>query len=1055
MARIPDVGRRALALVVVLAVAGGLDTAVRAQRTVPTNAFLTPAAQQDLATAHGAERDVVRSRHAALRLDGLRSAAGAVPIVDLPLFPDVSFTAALDRLEDLGPGRYVWTGHLAGIEDGEVTFAVTDGVLAGQIQLPGGLYRLHGGADGYAIEQIDTSVLPRELPPIAPVINPADAVVGPMAAQDDGSQIDLMVVYTPAARAAAGGTAAMNALIDLSVSNSNTAYANSGVTQRLRLVHRVEVSYVENTTNMGLDLSRLASPSDGFADEVHTLRNTYGADFVTLLTTGTDACGIGYVMQTCRRPSRRTPSTSPRELRRGQPLMAHELGHNMGLQHDFANAGFAGAYPYAYGYQDPGNFRTVMAYPCSARMPADAYFSTPLRTWRPPVGVAGAANNALALNNTAPTTANFRASVGPVTCTFSISPASQSVAAAAAARTVALTASDPSCAWTAVSSAGFLSITSAASAAGSATVAWAVAANPGTAARSGTLTIAGRVLTVSQVGARTRGDFDGDGRADRTVFSPGSGMWATENGALRQFGLPGDMPVPADYTGDGVIDTAVIARPPATVRPGRAVQPGAGDVPVPADYNGDGITDAAVFRTTDGAAGVFLVRGQFTQAWGQRGDQPAAADFDGDGKADLAVFLASDGGKWLLLFSGSNYTASTQYIWGTEGDVPVAGDFDGDGRSELVAYRPRTGEWWLAFSSAAQPYTTTARYAWGDPGDAPLALDMDGDRVDDLVVYRRSDATWWTFNRITGTVGGTQYGATGDLPAAERPQFHAPPAADFDGDHLADLTFFRPGTGEWSTRFSSTRFATSAILQWGLNGDVKVPGDYDGDGKTDVAVYRPSDGVWYLRFSSTGNGTSLALQWGLPGDIPVPADYDGDSSTDLAVFRPSSGQWFVRLSASDYATFQMDQFGLSGDIPVPADYDGDGKADVAVYRPPTGQWFLKLSSGAFGGVIVKQFGLSNDVPLPSDWDGDGRADLALFRPSTSQWFGADALTTIRHADRVWGLSTDVPIAHDFDGDGLMDPAVFRPSTGEWFVKVQIPPPCVIIVQWGGPNDQPL
>mgnify|MGYP003694269467 CR=1 FL=1 len=68
-----------------------------------------------------------------------------------------------------------------------------------------------------------------------------------------------------------------------------------------------------------------------------------------------------------------------------------------------------------------------------------------------------------------------------------------------------------------------------------------------------------------------------------------------------------------------------------------------------------------------------------------------------------------------------------------------------------------------------------------------------------------------------------------------------------------------------------------------------MPGDYDGDGRTDLAIYRPSTGTWTFRRSSSGNTTSQTIAWGLPNDVPVPADYDGDGITDLAVYRPVNG----------------------------------------------------------------------------------------------------------------------------------------------------------------------
>ena len=44
---------------------------------------------------------------------------------------------------------------------------------------------------------------------------------------EDGSVIDVMVVYTPQALSASGGRAAMHVLIDLAMAEANTALANS------------------------------------------------------------------------------------------------------------------------------------------------------------------------------------------------------------------------------------------------------------------------------------------------------------------------------------------------------------------------------------------------------------------------------------------------------------------------------------------------------------------------------------------------------------------------------------------------------------------------------------------------------------------------------------------------------------------------------------------------------------------------------------------------------------------------------------------------------------
>ncbi|MEP6917945.1 MAG: S8 family serine peptidase, partial [Acidobacteriota bacterium] len=127
-----------------------------------------------------------------------------------------------------------------------------------------------------------------------------------------------------------------------------------------------------------------------------------------------------------------------------------------------------------------------------------------------------------------------------------------------------------------------------------------------------------------------------------------------------------------------------------------------------------------------------------------------------------------------------------------------------------------------------------------------------------------------------------------------------------------NLGVFRPSIGRW--------FLTGQpAIDFGVSGDLPVPGDYNGDGIRDVALFRPSNGTWYIAGGPT-------IVWGAPGDIPVPADYDGDQVTDIAVFRPSTGVFYVRNGATV-------AWGAAGDLPVVGDYDGDGKADMAVYRP--------------------------------------------------------------------------------------------------------------------------
>ncbi len=284
-------------------------------------------------------------------------------------------------------------------------------------------------------------------------------------------------------------------------------------------------------------------------------------------------------------------------------------------------------------------------------------------------------------------------------------------------------------------------------------------------------------------------DYNGDGKADIALRDPSNYyqyFLHSSNPASERvlFGRNAtDIPVSGDFDGDSIVDIAV-RRPESQIwyirnssgidlitgnedgitrkRFGSRI----GDIPVPADYDGDGITDLAVRRPSThywyilNSSGVDPIDnhpdGISRVRFGSRDeDIPVPADYDGDGRADIAVRRPSTHMWYILNSSGidplaNNPDAITRKRFGTRDlDIPVVADYDGDGRDDMAVYRPAT-QMWYVYNSSSQDLRTGKtdgisrfRVYNSQTEDTPVVADYDGDGLADFAIRRPSNGKWY------------------------------------------------------------------------------------------------------------------------------------------------------------------------------------------------------------------------------------------------------------------------------------------------------------------------
>ena len=491
----------------------------------------------------------LRSRTARLDLQQLAEAQLDVQArrpakLMLNLFADTAFAAALERTEPTASG-YALTGRIEGEPLSMVVLAVNGDLVEGTVWLPGATHSISARNGTAAIRQLAPAKLPhpREL-----AVSSAGNALGSIPASDggsacsitvdlttasdetipadDGSVIDVLVVYPPMVRQAQGGHRAMRTLIDHDIASTNEAYRVSGVQQRIALAGAFEVDYpgegAEETGKDGLCL--LSGKSDGHMDEVHTLRDSYAADLVLFHNgnKGVIVPNFGTYLTIFDPMQWYAEQFAFNSAKSNQAHFdfAHLLGHNMGLVHQRgAQPHKSGKFPYSHGYVlpkpsppdqqgPPPAWHTIMAWGSVDVIPrfsnpnhqhpdeAGTPLGVPGDDWSDSVD--GPADAVRSLNNTRQAVANFRNSGSR--CTYDLSPTPPTLPSSGGEFRVQVSTAS-GCAWTARSHDQFVFVTQGASGVGNGEVTYRVEANNDW-DREAAVLVAGEIHLLKQLGSR-------------------------------------------------------------------------------------------------------------------------------------------------------------------------------------------------------------------------------------------------------------------------------------------------------------------------------------------------------------------------------------------------------------------------------------------------------------------------------------------------------------------------------------------------------------------------
>ena len=292
---------------------------------------------------------------------------------------------------DIKPDMCIWRGTVDGT-NAPATIMWWPGVtMTGRVQHEGRIYsirRMRGGMRALAVVAMSEDRMPQEHAPMShmrakdlslhndPLVQQGDASMLrpktyahkkvtpqnraarlPAKAPSKDIVIDIIVAYTK--KAASSYADVRHELVALSIEEANQSFRISNLGHiKLRLVHAYQTHYVEEGEHVN-HLWRFADKGDGYMEEIHALRDKYGADVAMLIVDDPIGCGLATRVFA---DAGEAFAVVHHECAAMTYSIAHEIGHIIGARHEPSIDKTMVPFPYGHGFVNGTKWRDIMSY---------------------------------------------------------------------------------------------------------------------------------------------------------------------------------------------------------------------------------------------------------------------------------------------------------------------------------------------------------------------------------------------------------------------------------------------------------------------------------------------------------------------------------------------------------------------------------------------------------------------------------------------------------------------------------------------------------------------